>query len=504
MSMVQRIMIMLLPCASAVSNVVAEEYGHYGRLDPPSLGGFNELEGYSAVAAADPPPAIAAAMGDSDPVVISNGFVIVEDELLERPYVIWRNGNGIKINGRLVWRREPVRVWAFRDNPPDVPDAAPSDHDDWDEWLYRNWDEYWRQCLEYVFAHADRPYALPSEVAPLLERLPCFRRVWVWEPEPGCAPEETYLRVEWNGGNRGIDGMETLDICSTTQKHFRDQRAALRFYDLVLGKLTDALRRGDVVNVVTWYDQRVAGIIDIDNMRTTLGLLGEMANGTMSMTNGIAWLRKDPYVRVDDYLAHLDSYRWIVPGVVPHWLHSRTDVHRRVLTDGNVVTNGVRAALPLELTADRDGVHLGDLTLDRRYEGTDIDEDELPERYLSVLDRICEAAWEGCVVVSGTSDQAEASWADMRSLEILQKAWHHPDAANRPETVFQRAASAMGKNNGRLACPEHLLILTKEEVDRMLEDLNGHSPAESRRDKGYFMDDWFPRPSRSPYEILFP
>ena len=150
--------------------------------------------------AEDPPPEVAAAMGDSDPVVISNGFVIVEDELLERPYVIWRNGNGIKINGRLVWRREPVRVWAFRDNPPDVPDAAPSDHDDWDEWLYRNWDEYWRQCLEYVFAHADRPYALPSEVAPLLERLPCFRRVWVWEPEPGCAPEETYLRVEWNGG----------------------------------------------------------------------------------------------------------------------------------------------------------------------------------------------------------------------------------------------------------------------------------------------------------------
>ena len=30
----------------------------------------------------------------------------------------------------------------------DIPDAAPSDHDDWDEWLYRNWDEYWRQCLE--------------------------------------------------------------------------------------------------------------------------------------------------------------------------------------------------------------------------------------------------------------------------------------------------------------------------------------------------------------------
>ena len=229
-----------------------------------------------------------------------------------------------------------------------------------------------------------------------------------------------------------------------------------------------------------------------------------MANGTVSMTNGIAWLRKDPYVRADDVLTHLDSYRWIVPGVVPHWPHSRTDVHRRVLTDGHVITNGIRAVLPLELTADRDGVHLGDLTLDRRFEGTDIDEDELPDHYRAVLRCICKAAWEGCVVVSGTPSQAEASWADKRALEVLQNAWNHPDAANRPETVFQRASSAMGQDNGRLASPDHLLILTKEEVDRMLEELNGHSPVERRRHKGCYMDDWFPRTPRNPYHILFP
>ena len=456
--------------------------------------------------AEDPPPDVAAAMGDSDPVVISNGFVILDGELLERPYVVWRNGNGVKINGRLYGRREPVRPFATRENPPDVPAGVPSDSEGYEDSYDHWWWEYWNACEEYVFTRVDRMYALPSEFAPLMERLPCFRRVWVWEPEPGCAPEETYLRVEWNGGTNRV---ETVNVVGSTSRHFYDQRSGVRVCDMMLRQVTNALLRGDVVlqepsSKPEWFPFPETELQDIEDMAPSLAMLGRMANGT-APTNGEERLRAER-PDADLLLSHLESYRWIGPGVLPHWPHSRTDVHRRVLTDGHVVTNGVRAALPLELTADRDGVHLGDLTIDRRFEGSDVDEDELPDRYRQVLSKMCGFAWSGIVVVSGDRDSARTSCLDSLALLGLDEAWNSWGERDRddPERFLSYARSRIKEfvTDSWLAAPEHLSVLTKEEVGRLRrqkeEEIHPSTPG------AFGQNLWFPRTPRNPYHILFP
>ena len=448
--------------------------------------------------AEDPPPDVAAAMGDSDPVVISNGFVILDGELLERPYMVWRNGNGVKINGRLFGRREPVRPFAARENPPDVPAGVPSDsegyEDSYDSW----WREYWNACEEYVFTHVDRMYALPSEFAPLLARLPCFRRVWVWEPEPGCPPERTRLKVEWNGGTNRV---ETVDVVVSTSRHFYDQRSGARVCDMMLRQVTNALLRGDVVlqkpsHKPEWFPFPDTELRDVEDMAPCLAMLGRMANGT-APTNGEERLRAER-PDADLLLSHLESYRWIGPGVLPHWPHSRTDVHRRVLTDGNIVTNGVRAALPLELTADRNGVHLGDLTLDRRFEG--LDEDELPDLYRQVLSKMCEFAWCGIVIVSGERDSVRTSCLDSLALLGLEKAWNSSGAWEDPERVFPYARRQIDEYSpdSWLAVPEHLSVLTKETVVRLQREREEYLHPSG---PGAFQHSlWFPRNPRIWYK----
>ena len=448
-------------------------------------------------------------MGDSDPVVISNGFVILDGELLERPYVVWRNGNGVKINGRLYGRREPVRPFATRENLPDVPAGVPSDSEGYEDSYDHWWWEYWNACEEYVFTRVDRMYALPSEFAPLMERLPCFRRVWVWEPEPGCAPEETYLRVEWNGGTNRV---ETVNVVGSTSRHFYDQRSGVRVCDMMLRQVTNALLRGDVVlqepsSKPEWFPFPETELQDIEDMAPSLAMLGRMANGT-APTNVEERLRAER-PDADLLLSHLESYRWIGPGVLPHWPHSRTDVHRRVLTDGHVVTNGVRAALPLELTADRDGVHLGDLTIDRRFEGSDVDEDELPDRYRQVLSKMCGFAWSGIVVVSGDRDSARTSCLDSLALLGLDKAWNSWNSwgerdRDDPERFLSYARSRIKEfvTDSWLAAPEHLSVLTKEEVGRLRrqkeEEIHPSTPG------AFGQNLWFPRTPRNPYHILIP
>ena len=457
--------------------------------------------------AEDPPPEVAAAMGDSDPVVISNGFVILDGELLERPYVVWRNGNGVKINGRLYGRREPIQPFATRENPPDVPASVPSDSEgyelSYDDW----WWEYWNACEEYVFTRVDRMYALPSEFAPLLARLPCFRRVWVWEPEPGCPPERTCLKVEWNGGTNRV---ETIDVRHATEKGFHDQRSGARVCNMMLRQITNALVRGDMVLQWPPFDtddpyRNFPQVIleDVESAAPALALLGRMANGT-APTNGEEQLRAERPEDAGLLLTHLDSYRWIGPGVLPHWPHARTDVHRRVLTDGHVVTNGVRAALPLELTADRNGVHLGDLTLDRRFEGSDVDEDELPEHYRRLLFHLCKAAWYGIVVVSGDGEKAHASWVDQYGLKCIGEAWSDHAAMGRPERVFPVARRKLEPFAPCewIAVPEHLQILTKEEVDRLRrEHEDDVDPTGQLGARNHEI--WFPRTPRDPYDFWY-
>ena len=108
--------------------------------------------------------------------------------------------------------------------------------------------------------------------------------------------------------------------------------------------------------------------------------------------------------------------------------------------------------------------------------------------------------------MSGDRDSARTSCLDSLALLGLDEAWNSWGERDRddPERFLSYARSRIKEfvTDSWLAAPEHLSVLTKEEVGRLRrqkeEEIHPSTPG------AFGQNLWFPRTPRNPYHILFP
>ena len=106
--------------------------------------------------------------------------------------------------------------------------------------------------------------------------------------------------------------------------------------------------------------------------------------------------------------------------------------------------------------------------------------------------------------MSGDGEEAHASWVDQYGLECIGEAWSDHAAMGRPERVFPVARRKLEPfaPGEWIAVPEHLQILTKEEVDRLRrEHEDDVDPTGQLGARNHEI--WFPRTPRDPYDFWY-
>ena len=174
------------------------------------------------------------AMGDSDETIVSNGWVVVDGELLHSPYHLVRNANGIKINNRLYGCRWPVVIFQARTLPPTVPADFPSNSISIFE--TDQGQKYWHDCEEYLRTIKTNSCCQADDFLPLIRAIPSVSHAWTeeWqvEFENPINPPPKLLKIEWSANTNDVECLNILDLTThrwnTTEeeKQFLNQRVS--------------------------------------------------------------------------------------------------------------------------------------------------------------------------------------------------------------------------------------------------------------------------------------
>ena len=257
-----------------------------------------------------PDPEVAEVMGDSEAIVVSNGWVVVDGEMLHPPYRIFRNANAIKINDRLFGRRWPVYYWKPRTEPPRVPAGFPANA----VWLFESdqGQDYWRDCVAYlrtVTTNADKPLAA-DDFLPFVRAIPAVSRAWTEEMnaifENPIIPQPKYLYIEWRADTNEA---ERLDILYHTTPKWNLAEKEARLLDNRIAKVSDVLRDGGIV----LYLNREYYQLEDETAAKFISRMESMAAGT-TPTNQMQTVLKAVFRGGEEialtplFLEHLDSY----------------------------------------------------------------------------------------------------------------------------------------------------------------------------------------------------
>ena len=257
-----------------------------------------------------PDPEVAEVMGDSEAIVVSNGWVVVDGELLHPPYRIFRNANAIKINDRLFGCRWPVYYWKPRTEPPRVPAGFPANA----VWLFESdqGQDYWRDCVAYlrtVTTNADKPLAA-DDFLPFVRAIPAVSRAWTEEMnvifENPITPQPKYLYIEWRADTNEA---ERLDILYHTTPKWNLAEKEARLLDNRIAKVSDVLRDGGIV----LYLNREYYQLEDETAAKFISRMESMAAGT-TPTNQMQTVLKAVFRGGEEialtplFLEHLDSY----------------------------------------------------------------------------------------------------------------------------------------------------------------------------------------------------
>ena len=195
-----------------------------------------------------PEPEIWEVMGDSEAMFVSNGWVVVDGELLHPPYRIFRNANGIKVNDRLFGWRWPVYYWKPRTEPPRVPVDFPTNAAS----LFESdqGQAYWRDCVEYlrtVTTNADKPLAA-DDFLPFIRAIPAVSRAWTEEKhaifDRPITPHPKDLYIEWRADTNEV---ECLTILSLTTPRWTLAEEEAKILDNQIAQISTVLRNGGMV-----------------------------------------------------------------------------------------------------------------------------------------------------------------------------------------------------------------------------------------------------------------